>query len=362
MNKETSGYEGTEVPFERTGSRAPVSTPGESVNTGSRENVQSKFTSVIHRSFNEGFEGRKFYAAVVNDNNRKWFLTDGGIVDTRYNVVPENSKIPVDSLKTLVYELSDEGPGIWIASQNGATFAILPIHENSDAATYVTSNSGILSDHVSRIAVGRNNLRWFGTDKGISALSDDKWLPVVYQYIYPEGMFKDYPITAMATTLNGDSLYVATEGAGVTRVYRNDLDAISGASPYSRWGPILMPSDTVYSLCITRDGTQWFGTARGVARHTGTNTLENWTVFTTENGLVNNFVQAIDVDPEGRLWFGTKGGVSVYDGSDWTSYTTDDGMISNNILCIMADRNGSVYLGADVGIMVYSEGRLTCYQ
>ncbi|MBK7710646.1 MAG: hypothetical protein IPJ37_06685 [Bacteroidales bacterium] len=49
-----------------------------------------------------------------------------------------------------------------------------------------------------------------------------------------------------------------------------------------------MPSDTVYSICITRDGTQWIGTNNGVARHAGYNTLENWTVFNTANGLIDN--------------------------------------------------------------------------
>ena len=108
-----------------------------------------------------------------------------------------------------------------------------------------------MSDNVFSIAVGRNNLRWFGTDKGISALYEKKWLTPEYQRKYPESMFKDYPVTAMATTLNGDSLYVATEGAGVSRVFRNQVDAISGASEYAQWGPIEIPSDKVYSICIT---------------------------------------------------------------------------------------------------------------
>jgi ligand-binding sensor domain-containing protein len=43
-----------------------------------------------------------------------------------------------------------------------------------------------------------------------------------------------------------------------------------------------------------------------VAKHTGNNTLENWTVFTTEDGLADNFVQAIAADDNGKYWFGTK--------------------------------------------------------
>ena len=123
-----------------------------------------------------------------------------------------------------------------------------------------------------------------------------------------------------------------------------------------------MPSDSVYSICITKDGTQWIGTNRGVARHIGHNTLENWTVFNTDNGLVNNFVQAIAAEPFGsNVWFGTKGGVSVFDGTNWTTLTTNDGLISNNVSFIMTDKNGVVYLGTDNGIMVYTDGQLACY-
>jgi ligand-binding sensor domain-containing protein len=336
---------------------------------------------VVKCSFKEGFKAKKFYAAVLDDNNGKWFLTDAGIVSgdlfsdldhmnlmivngRLYDVFSENHKVPSEYLKNFVYELSDNGPGLWISTPQGAVTASLPEDSGiTNAAIYNTSNSSILSNNVLSAAVGRNQLRWFGTDKGISALYNKKWLTPAYQEIYPESLFKYYPITAMATTANGDSLYVATEGAGVTRVFRNQVDAISGASSYLQWGPIEIPSDTVYSLCITGDGTQWIGTNKGVARHTGYNTLENWTVLNTGNGLVDNIVQAIAAEPYGNnVWFGTKGGVSVFDGTELTSFTMKDGLISNNILFIMIDKNGIVYLGADNGIMVYTDGQLVCYE
>jgi ligand-binding sensor domain-containing protein len=206
-------------------------------------------------------------------------------------------------------------------------------------------------------------LRWFGTDKGISALIDNKWLMPDYQSLYPQVLFEYYPITAMATTRHGDSLYVATEGGGVARVFRNNVDGISGASAYAKWGPIEMPSDSVYSICISKDGTRWIGTDKGVARHMGNNTVENWSVFNTGNGLVDNFVQAIANEPFGNnVWFGAKGGVSVFDGTNWTSYTMKDGLISDDILSILIDKNGVVYLCTDKGVMTYNFGVLTCFQ
>jgi ligand-binding sensor domain-containing protein len=333
--------------------------------TVTTDNKGVKIASVINRSIGEGFKEKKYFAGVLDDNNGKYFLTDIGIVTGRlFNILNENPKIPALNLKNFVYELSNDGPQFWIATPQGAIATSLPVNmEFKYVTVYNTSNSNIMSNNVLSIAVGRNQLRWFGTDKGISAFYNNKWLTPSYQKLYPESLFKDYPITTMATTIHGDSLYVATQGAGVKRVFRNNVDAISGASEYARWGPIIMPSDSVYSLCITKDGTQWIGTDKGVARHIGYKTLENWTVFNTGNGLVNNFVQAIASEPYGKnVWFGTKGGVSVFDGTEWTSFTIKDGLISNNILFIMTDKNGIVYLGTDKGIMVYNFGQLTCYQ
>ena len=334
-------------------------------NTGRTDIKGVQKISVINRTFDEGFLAKTFHSAAVDDNNTKWFLTEVGIVSfdgKNWNTHNKNRKVPTENLKDFVYDFSSYGPELWIATPLGATVATLPVDARTGATTYYTENSTILSDNVLSVALGKGSLRWFGTDKGISAFYNKKWLTCAYQRKYPDGIFKDFPITAMATSTDGDSLYVATEGAGVARVFRNNIDAISGASEYAQWGPIEMPSDKVYSICITPDGTQWFGTDKGIARHTGYKTLENWTVFNINNGPIDNFVQAISVDNKGNLWFGTKGGVSVFDGAAWTSFTIKDGLISNNILCITIDKNGIVWLGTDYGVISYNNGEFVNYK
>jgi ligand-binding sensor domain-containing protein len=326
-----------------------------------------KITSVVKHPVRQEFKGKKFFEAVLDDNDGKYYLSDAGIVSGNgrsLRLLNAPLTIPAENSRHLVYELSGTGPQFWIATSRGAIAASAQRdNELNYVSYYDTSNSGILSNDVLSIAVGPHQLRWFGTDKGISALLENKWLTSDYQSLYPQALFKYYPITAMAVSKLGDSLYVATEGGGVARVFKNNTDAISGASAYAKWGPIAMPSDSVYSICIAKDGTQWIGTDKGVARHRGHNTLENWTVFDTDNGLVDNVVQSIAAEPFGtNIWFGTKGGVSVFDGTSWTSFTMKDGLISNNILFIMTDKNGIVYLGTDNGLMTYNFGVLTCYQ
>lgn len=315
--------------------------------------------------FGGGITARKFYSSTVDEDNTVWFLTESGIVSfdgNKWALHSNNRKVASANLKDVVYDFSSYGPELWIATPQGATVASLPVDARSGATTYYLDNSKILSENVLAVAVGKKEMRWFGTDKGISAFRNRKWLTNSYTRKYPEGMFQDYPITSMATSIDGDSLYIGTRGGGVLRVYRNDVDAVTGASEYAAWGPILMPSDTVYSVHISNDGTQWFGTEKGVAKHTGYKTLEGWTVYTTAEGLADDFVQDINSDVKGNIYFGTKNGLSVFDGTKWITCKIKDGLASNNILTVAVDRKGTVWLGTDNGVSSLYNGKVTTYR
>jgi ligand-binding sensor domain-containing protein len=325
------------------------------LNVNADTNIQNRNSKDI------GIPARNFFAIVVDSSNNKWFLTELGIISFTgeiWKLHNENSKLASKDVKDFAYENSSDGSHLWIATTNGVTIASFPFDTTTGANSFNIENSTLPSNNVIKIAIGNNSLRWFGTDRGISAYGFNKWLRPSYKLAYPERMFKSYPITSMATNRNGDSLYIGTDGAGIARVFRNDVDGISGASVYAIWGPINLPSDKIYSIFIASDGTKWFGTDQGIARHTGKNTLENWTVFTTDDGLVNNFVQAITADTKGSLWFGTKGGgISVFDGTKWISYSKENGLNSNNILCIAVDREGLVWIGTDDGVTCYNNGK-----
>ena len=133
-----------------------------------------------------------------------WMTTMGNIICRRTGLLVEDlftlpkgksPGIPYKNsiIKSLVsiYELSDDGPQFWIASSQGAiATSAQKDMEFSYVKNYNTSNSSILSNNIVSIAIGRHQLRWFGTDKGISALSNNKWLTPAYQREYPESLFK----------------------------------------------------------------------------------------------------------------------------------------------------------------------------
>jgi ligand-binding sensor domain-containing protein len=71
-----------------------------------------------------------------------------------------------------------------------------------------------------------------------------------------------------------------------------------------------LPSGVVYDCLEDKQGFMWFATAAGLTRFDGF----NFKVFTTEDGLTNNEVLQIALDPDGSIWifpFGTT--ACIYD-------------------------------------------------
>ena len=306
-------------------------------------------------------QAKKFYSSTIDDNNNVWFLTEKGIVsfDGQKWTSHSNPNIAANGLKSVAYDNSS----LLLATPKGAAVATIPLSQGSAVKSFSPENSKILGENVLAIAAGKKDLKWFGTDKGISAVKGDKWLTNSYDNNYPESIFDIVTITSMATTLNGDSLFVGTKGGGVMRVYRDsEADAVTGASEYLAWGPILMPSDSVYCVHVSADGVQWMGTDKGIARHKGFKTLEGWTVFTKEDGLIDDFVQAISSDSKGNIYFGTKNGLSVFNGSTWKSIKESDGLAGKNILSLSVDKKDVVWVGTDNGVTSITGEKLVSYR
>ena len=319
-------------------------------------------TAVVEKSFSNEVKATDYYSVVADENNIKWFLTNDGLISfdgTTWKIHPD--KLPKTRLREIDYTFTGENKELWFSTAEGAVLARVPMDEINDVKTYIPRDTAIISKNVSAVAIGNNSVYWFGTDNGIAAYKDGKWLADAYSDRYSKELFEIFPITAMATSNDGDSLYIASKGAGISRVYRDDVDAISGASEYIQWGPIKVPSDTVNCICIARNGTQWFGTEQGVAKHEGYKTLEKWTVFNTNDGLISNKVQSIIEDRKGNIWFATEEGVSMFDHAAMYSFTVKDGLAGNNVKCMTIDRDGILWFGSDTGVSSYSEGVFTRY-
>jgi len=114
-------------------------------------------------------------------------------------------------------------------------------------------------------------------------------------------------------------------------------------------------SNNVNSIITDSDGSVWIGTNGGVCKFNGT----LWTAYTTSEGLVNNIVYTVAIDAEGNKWFGTDYGISKFDGTTWTNYTvvnTGGGLADPNVLAIAFDSSGNAWIGTYGGGVNYFDG------
>jgi frataxin-like iron-binding protein CyaY len=110
---------------------------------------------------------------------------------------------------------------------------------------------------------------------------------------------------------------------------------------------ITAPASGSITRALPSGDQVWFATRHGLYRYN--KTQDEWSVFSTGNGLAGNDVRHIGIN-EGIIWVATDGGVSNSDVrfSDWRSYTTEDGLPSNDIKCI-AFSEDYVWIGTDNG-------------
>lgn len=292
----------------------------------------------------------------ITEDGLRYFATNNGIASfdgTLWNVHDDNPKVTTDEITDLDFELTSYGSEFWLCTHAGINVVVLPIDATSGATTYTVSNTatlfpgqpGLAGDSIFTVTVDDKNIRWFGTNNGISAFRGNQWPEINFANHYGPNFFKNNPVTSIG--YRNDTVYIGTMGGGVARMLAPSADAISGASPYEiPWSNI--PSPNITAVFI--DGnTQWYGSDEGLGRHDGIDAKENWTLYFESDGLVNNYIQALNMDNEGNLWIGTRGGVSRFDGIGFTNYTAADGLASNNVLSIATDKDGTLWFGTDNG-------------
>jgi ligand-binding sensor domain-containing protein len=101
----------------------------------------------------------------------------------------------------------------------------------------------------------------------------------------------------------------------------------------------------------------WFGSrGNGVYRFDGT----TFTNYTEKEGLCNNDISCIAEDREGKLWFGTPGGLCHYDGKTFSHLAipyTDTSSVwldqvypvvnPNQVMSVLQDRQGYLWIGTN---------------
>jgi signal transduction histidine kinase/ligand-binding sensor domain-containing protein len=283
----------------------------------------------------------------------------------------------------------DDG-SLWFATGHFQMPGIGLVRFKDGKFTAFGAESGLSDDHIFSVFRDREKTTWLATGRGLNRLRRQ----IITPLSETDGFFKNevYPIfktrdgSVYAGTTKGlwrfkdgessqtdlgptnplkfapgiQSLWEDAEN----RLWVGTLDGlivVENGKPRSVDGEFNFGA-VVSAIHSDRYGNVLFGTnANGVMQYGSESVFPK---FTTRDGLASNDVKVIHEARDGKLWFGTYGGISIAecgarnDGCRIESYTTADGLASNSVRSIYEDADGTFWIGTyDGGLSRLKDGK-----
>jgi ligand-binding sensor domain-containing protein/serine phosphatase RsbU (regulator of sigma subunit) len=182
----------------------------------------------------------------------------------------------------------------------------------------------------------RNGNYWFGTHNG-GLYKQEKATGEMKIFDIRDGLSKNY-VSFITEDYKGN-IWVGTWGGGITVFTDNKMKVFNKSNGCNSLNIHYILEDKEKNLLIA-DQFEGLSIFKG----------DHFITFSSEDFLPESNVWAISQDESGKYWFGTNGGISVYDpGSKDLKkvkfYNEAKNTIGNNIRYINYDKKGSVWIG-----------------
>lgn len=264
-----------------------------------------------------------------------WFATDGEgawHLDRKQNLTQyrEVNGLGGDRVRDI---LEDDQNTLWFATREGLTRL-----EGGNFRTFTTED-GLADNRLRDLATTSDGTVWVATRGGLCRVNEGK----MSCFTEEDGLVNNR-IQSISVT-ESDGLWLGTEEGS------SFFDGETFTSYSIDEGLVNnIIQDTEYD----REGNIWFGTYGGGIKLFLDGGLKNYTV---EEGLPNNVVTSITEDPLGNHWASTYGGGVVrIDSLGLTTYNSDDGLVDNKVYTIDSDGEGRLFIGTRWGLSIY-DGR-----
>ncbi len=337
---------------------------------------------------------------VVGDLDALWVSSGFGIsVLTKAGVLfydQNNTPLETNQVNAMA---SDDGGTVWLGASD-KVYAIKGETWTIYSPSYVLASS-FPTGEITSLTLGNDGTLWIGSDLGELCKFD-----LVAVTCDPFFTADDLAVSSAITALTVDNLgrlYVATANDGV-RFYDEGNNTRSSSSAESRWRAFVLPTELSGNniQAITQDaaGYLWVRTETGLQQWNPASASETllftelnsryaintittlaadpeqgiwvggqnagyfdgmaWTTFATTDGLVDRRVRALAIDGQQRTWFGTQGGLSIWNGDSFFNLTGADGLPSETINTIWVDGE-TVWIGTDEGLLRFADNRLQIF-
>lgn len=154
------------------------------------------------------------------------------------------------------------------------------------------------------------------------------------------------------------ALLILLYGVGALVVRINRIQQLRPWTSYSASEGAL-PSNAVNALALDAQGRVWIGTREGLTIYEGEEATPR---RTDEPPTVDDRITALASDVEGRMWVGTPGGVIAIENGDSTTYTAEEmGLSSSAVLALAAEGGEGVWVGTRTGAARWDGSQWTAF-
>lgn len=339
----------------------------------------------INLTEKDGFKHKRVHKTIQDANGTIWIGTAKGVYQLKNNKITAFDK---DTLLNKAYVwtmFADKENNIWFGTvQSGVikysestgkftyyNFAqgqkysvIRSINEDAEGNIYFGTTSGIrkidkqgqvkavnipFEENIGFLGItvdNRNNL-WFATNEGIIKYNGY----TVKRYKQENGLAANF-IWSILYDREGN-FWFGSNGSGVSKFLGEEF------SSYGKNDSL--PGESVKAIFQDSKKNIWLGIqGNGAVKiQNKAKTFYRLNPKSPETSLPDNEVQAITEDNSGRIYFGTRDGLSVFDGKKFTNYNLKSGLENKIIYSLYYDKKGVLWIGTENGLSTLIDGKIS---
>ncbi len=318
----------------------------------------------IHFNEKSGDMGTWVYALHCDKKGRMWFGTSrGGVTQydgTYYTNYYEGAGFTSAKVKCFG---EDTSGAMWFGTVGDGAYKL----QDGSFQHFNTSN-GLSQNFVNAFLTDKYNRQWIATAGGYisiynpetksiqrigkkEGLTDDR-----ITCLASEGSFNDWQGGVggiWAGSVHGGIFYLQYDSSGVT--YTREYSTKDG-----------LPGNNVRCVVQDRFGNMWFGFAGGGICRRGTpqpdDIVPHFTTYSKKDGLASDNIYLLQCDKEGNLWVGSEKGLDkiLYDEKgkilSIKHYGKNEGLngIETSLNASCLDTNGRIWFGTISGASMYT--------
>lgn len=283
----------------------------------------------------------------------------GFLLITRSNVLQVEAlggapqvAVAAEEIGAIVLDGAPDGKGGLLIATVGRGL----LHWNGGTFAELRMDDGLISDIITGITTEKTGSSyWLKSRDGCSLVemgqqNGEMTFAAVHSFGQAEGL--DVTDIRAICVDRENNTWIGTYGGGIRKFTSRAV------KHYNTSGG--MSGDIVMTVLNDGEGSFWFGTYdNGITQLKSDGELR---LFGLADGLLSSRVWSSAQDSEGRLYFGTSGGLSLFDGKRFISFTTENGLPHNQVLSLEAFENGRLYIGTARGLAFFDPERSAIQQ